>query len=66
MAGLPSPVIHAHRRCFEHSQLRYAMGTGEGAVHSSTHSGPVFPAALEETFFSPLYVFASFVKDKVP
>lgn len=38
MAGLPSPVIHAHRRCFEHSQLRYAMGTGEGAVHSSTHS----------------------------
>ena len=40
MTGLPPPVIHAHRRCFENSPLRYAIGTGEGAVHSSTH--PVF------------------------
>ena len=32
-----------------------------------TCSCPVFPAPfIEETIFSPLYIFASFVKDKVP
>ena len=31
------------------------------------HSFTVFPAPLiEETVFSPLYILASFVKDKVP
>lgn len=28
-----SPVIHACRECFENSQLQYAMGRGDGAVH---------------------------------
>lgn len=28
-----SPVIRACRGCFENSQLQYAMGRGEGAVH---------------------------------
>ena len=33
--------------------------------HSFTYSCPVSPAQLvEETIFSPLYIFASFKKDK--
>ena len=36
-------------------------------IHSFTHSCPVFPAALtEEPVFAPLYILASFVKNKVP
>ena len=35
--------------------------------HSVVLSCPIFPAPLtEETTFSPLYIHASFVKDKVP
>ena len=34
--------------------------------HSFTSSWPVFPAPLvEDTIFSPLYIFTSFIKDKV-
>ena len=35
--------------------------------HSFTCSCPVFPAPfIEEAVFAPLYILASFVKDKVP
>ena len=35
--------------------------------HSHAHSCPVFPAPLiEEAVFAPLYILASFVKNKVP
>ena len=34
---------------------------------SFTHSCPVFPALfIDETVFAPLYIIASFVKNKVP
>ena len=36
-------------------------------LHSFTCSCPVFPAPLiEEVIFAPLYILASFVKNKVP
>ena len=36
-------------------------------LQSSREYGPVFPAAfIEEAVFAPLYILASFVKNKVP
>ena len=37
------------------------------SIHSFTCSCPVFPAPfIEEAIFAPLYILASFVKNKVP
>ena len=37
------------------------------SFHSFTSSCPVFPTPfIEEKVFPPLYIFATFVKDKVP
>ena len=42
------------------------MVLGSVLIHSFTYSCPVFPAALtEEAVFAPLYILASFVKNKV-
>ena len=39
----------------------------ESEFHCFTSGWPVFPAQLiKEIVFSPLYIFVSFVKDKVP
>ena len=36
------------------------------SFHSFTYSCPVFPVAvIEETVFSPLYIIASFIVDKL-
>ena len=38
-----------------------------GVFHSFTCSSPVFPAPfIEEAVFAPLYILASFIKNKVP
>ena len=43
------------------------MVLGSVLFHSFTYSCPVFPAPLiEEAVFTPLYILAFFVKNKVP
>ena len=43
------------------------MVLGSVLILSFISNYPVFPATfIEEIIFSPLYIFASFVKDKVP
>ena len=51
-----------------HSRLQ-SIGLQESDTTEQLHwfTGPVFQASLiEESVFAPLYILASFVKDKVP
>ena len=43
------------------------MALGSDQFHSFAHSCPVFPEPLiEEAVSAPLYILASFVKNKIP
>ena len=49
--------------CFE---FIFSYGVRKCSFHSFTGRWPVFPAPLvKETVFSPLYIVASFIKNKV-
>ena len=55
------PLIHSE------FTFVYAVRKCSHFILLHTHSCPVFPAPLIEVIvFSPLYIFASFVKDRVP
>ena len=50
-----------------HFEFVFVYGVRKCSNFILLHSCPVFPAPLiEETVFSPLFILASFVKDKVP
>ena len=52
-------------RSLIHFEFIFVYGVRE--YSNFTRSCPVLPAALtEETLFAPLYILASFVKNKVP
>ena len=55
-------------RCLIHFEFIFVYGVRKCSSFSSfTDSWPVSPEPLvEETVFSPLCIFASYVKDKVP
>ena len=53
-------------RCLIHFEFIFVWCQKVFQFHSFTGSRPVLPALLgKEIVFSPLYIFASFVKDKV-
>lgn len=53
-------------RCLIHIESIFVYGVKGLQFHPFTGIWPVFPAPLfEGTVFSPLYIFATFVKDKV-
>ena len=45
-----------------HSEFIFVCSVKNFAIHSFMHNWPIFPAPLEETVFSLLYIFASFSK----
>ena len=54
-------------RSLIHFEFILRMVLGSVLISFFTHGYPVFPAPLiEEAIFPPLYLFASFVKSKVP
>ena len=54
-------------RSLIHLNLSLYMVLGSILIHSFTCSCPVFSAPfIEEAVFAPLYILASFVKNKVP
>ena len=49
-----------------HFEFIFVYGLGKFYFHSFTCSCPVLPASfIEEAVFAPLYILASFVKNKV-
>ena len=53
-------------RSLIHFEFIFVYGVRK-CSHSFTYSCPVFPAPfIEEAVFAPLYILASFVKNKVP
>ena len=53
-------------RSLIHFEFIFVYGVRKCSFHSFTSGWPVFPAPLvKEIVFSPLYILASFVKDKV-
>ena len=55
-------------RCLIHFEFIFVFGVSRySKFHSFTCSCPVFSAPfIEEAVFAPLYILASFVKNKVP
>ena len=52
-------------RSFIHFEFTFAYGVRKRS-HSFTYTCPVFPAPfIDEVVFAPLYIIASFVKNKV-
>ena len=54
-------------RSLTHFEFISVYSVGSFLIHSFTCNCPVFPAPfIEEAVFAPLYILASFVKNKLP